>query len=56
MVGRVKFEVWNERKQYWAGAWCKPSLLGTNIEAFLGYGFKVRVGGKHVYEPMREAA
>lgn len=56
MVGRVKIEVWNEKRQYWASALCKRELLETNIWRLLRYGFAVRAAGLTYWPPGMEQA
>ncbi len=46
MKGRVKFEVWNEAKQYWAPSYCLITMLHENLIHMKAFGIKVRVGGR----------
>lgn len=50
MVGRVKFQVWNEAKNYWADALCKTKTAEEHALRFVQFGFTVRVDGL-VYQP-----
>lgn len=43
---RVKLEIWNEHRQYWAGAWCLITMLHENLIMMKAHGFKVRVNGR----------
>lgn len=43
MDGRVKFQVWNEKRQYWVTAYVKPDMLMANITLLKSYGIKFRV-------------
>lgn len=55
MAGRVKFEVWNEAKQYWADAQCKRETAEEHALRFVQFGFTVRVAGL-MYQPVRARA
>jgi hypothetical protein len=46
MNGRVKFEVWSERKHQWRTAHCLVTMLHENLIHMKAFGFKVRVGGR----------
>lgn len=50
---RVKFEIWNEHKQYWAGAWCLITMLHENLIQMKAHGLRVRVGGRSRQEEPR---
>lgn len=56
MVGRVKIEVWNEKRQYWADALCKRELLEKNIWALVHHGLTVRSEGLTYSPAVRKAA
>lgn len=55
MVGRVKFQVWNEAKKYWAAALCKTETAEGHALRFVQFGFTVRVDGL-LYQPVRARA
>lgn len=54
MDGRVKFEVWNGRKAYWASALIKKEVAEQMALQFVRDGFTVRVDGL-TYQPVQQA-
>jgi hypothetical protein len=46
MNGRLKFQLWNERKGYWVTAYCLITMLHENLIMMKAHGFKVRVGSQ----------
>lgn len=41
---RLKFQIWNEKKQYWATAYVLITMLHENLLMMKAHGIKVRVG------------
>jgi hypothetical protein len=43
---RIKFQIWNDRKQYWVTAYCLITLLQENLIHMKAFGIETRVGSE----------